>query len=82
MDGSCSNASPRDARGYRVEAALNALCQKTGARVACFVLEGLFYRPKERKYPNPVLGFAAKVAMLLVAVWAYVSSRLRDALAG
>jgi hypothetical protein len=68
---------PRDVRGYRVEAALNALCRERGARVVAFVLDGMFHRTKERKYGSPVLGFLAKVGMLLVAVWAYACSRLR-----
>lgn len=60
-------------RGYRVEAALNAFVKRHGLPVEEFVCPGLWHRQKEQKFPTPLQGFLAKVAMLATAVAAYVS---------
>ncbi len=68
---------PEDYRGYKVEAALNALCRDLGMRTRAFVCDGLFHRPKEEKEDSAVVGFLKKQWMLLTAVWGSVSYRLR-----
>jgi glycosyltransferase involved in cell wall biosynthesis len=68
---------PEDYRGYKVEAALNSVCNELGVPIIAFVCEGLWHRTKEEKFANPVEGFARKQAMLLTAVWGYASYRLR-----
>ncbi len=72
-----TSLSPKDYRGYRVEAALNSRAAELGERVEAYVLDGMFHRTKEEKHGNPVLGFAKKVAMLSVAVWEYLAYQLR-----
>jgi glycosyltransferase involved in cell wall biosynthesis len=71
---------PADVRGYRVEAALNALVQAKGLPVHSSVCDGLWHRTKEEKYATPLHGFVAKQAMLATAVWTYVAFRLRRSL--
>jgi len=68
---------PDDVRGYKVEAALNSLCNELGVHREAFVLDGLWHRTKEEKFANPVEGFARKQGMLLTAAWSYASFRLR-----
>lgn len=68
---------PVEARGYRIEAALNSLVAQRGGTVRAFVLDGLFHRTKEQKEDHAVVGFVRKVAMLTVAVWTYLAYRLR-----
>ncbi len=68
--------SPADVRGYRVEAALNSLAKDERLPVVRLVCDGLWHRPKEQKF-GPVRGFAAKVSMLLTAVAAYLTWRVR-----
>ncbi|MDP8937664.1 MAG: glycosyltransferase [Actinomycetota bacterium] len=67
--------TPDFVHGYRIEAALNSLAAERGLRVVNFVCPGLWHRPKERKL-GPVHGFAAKVSMLMTAVFAYVLWRV------
>jgi glycosyltransferase involved in cell wall biosynthesis len=66
-----------DLRGYRVEAALNALVAERELRRHDAVLPGLWHRRKEEKLANPVVGFLTKTAMLLTAVWSYVAFAAR-----
>jgi glycosyltransferase involved in cell wall biosynthesis len=68
---------PVDARGYRIEAALNSCVAEQGGAVRAFVLDGMFHRTKEEKETFALVGFARKVAMLNVAVWEYVAYHLR-----
>lgn len=68
--------TPADASGYRIEAALNSLAKDRDLPVVRFVCDGLWHRPKEQKF-GPVQGFAAKLSMLLTAVVAYLTWRLR-----
>ncbi len=68
---------PEDYRGYKVEAALNSLCASLNVRTEAVICTGLWHRTKEEKLASPALGFAVKQAMLLTAVWSYVSFRLR-----
>lgn len=65
--------APEEIEGYRIEAALNARAAELGLPVAAFVCRGMWHRTKEEKYASPMLGFAAKVAMLLTAVGSYLS---------
>jgi glycosyltransferase involved in cell wall biosynthesis len=62
-----------DLRGYKVEAALNALVAERDLQRHDEVLPGLWHRTKEEKLANPVVGFLTKTAMLLTAVWSYIS---------
>jgi glycosyltransferase involved in cell wall biosynthesis len=64
-------------RGYRVEAALNALVAKRGLRRHDEVLPGLWHRTKEEKLANPLVGFVTKAGMLLTAVWSYIAFAAR-----
>ncbi|GAA1809167.1 glycosyltransferase [Planosporangium flavigriseum] len=68
---------PVDARGYRIEAALNSYVAQRGGKVRAFVLDGMFHRTKEEKENIPLVGFARKVGMLSVAMWEYFAYRLR-----
>ncbi len=65
--------TPDEIRGYRIEAALNSRVADRGERTVSFVCDGMWHRTKEEKFPNPVEGYARKVAMLLVAMWSYVA---------
>jgi uncharacterized iron-regulated membrane protein len=56
---------------------LNSLVDERRLPVEAFVCEGLWHRTKEEKYPNPVVGFLAKQAMLLTAVSGYLVFWLR-----
>jgi glycosyltransferase involved in cell wall biosynthesis len=59
-------------QGYKIEAALNSRCADLGLERVAFVCDGLWHRTKEKKYPNRVVGFSAKIGMLAVAVWSYL----------
>jgi len=61
-----------DVRGYRVEAALNSLVARRGLARRDDVLDGLWHRTKEEKLASPVVGHAAKLAMLGSACWSYL----------
>jgi glycosyltransferase involved in cell wall biosynthesis len=61
-----------DVRGYRVEAALNSLVARRGLVRQDTVLAGLWHRTKEEKLASPVVGHAAKLAMLATACWSYL----------
>ena len=61
-----------DVRGYRVEAALNSLVARRGQARRDEVLDGLWHRTKEEKLASPVVGHAAKLAMLGSACWSYL----------
>jgi glycosyltransferase involved in cell wall biosynthesis len=61
-----------DVRGYRVEAALNSLVARRGLARRDDVLDGLWHRTKEEKLASPVVGYAAKLAMLGSACWSYL----------
>lgn len=66
--------SPEDIKGYKVEAALNSLCNEQDLPVTAFVCEGLWHRTKEEKDEvSPARGTLRKVAMLATATWSYVS---------
>jgi glycosyltransferase involved in cell wall biosynthesis len=67
----------KDVRGYAVEAALNSFCEEFHNPVVAFVCDGMTHRPKEKKYPNPVAGFIAKILMLLTAFNEYIAFPLR-----
>jgi glycosyltransferase involved in cell wall biosynthesis len=67
-----------DLRGYRVEAALNALVAERELCRIDQVLPGLWHRTKEEKLANPVVGFLAKTAMLITAIWSYAAFATRD----
>jgi glycosyltransferase involved in cell wall biosynthesis len=67
---------PADARGYRIEAALNSRVAEQGGAVRAFVLDGMFHRTKEEK-EGSALGFVHKLAMLSVAGWEYFAYWLR-----
>jgi glycosyltransferase involved in cell wall biosynthesis len=71
--------APADMHGYRIEAALNSAAKDRGLPVVRFVCDGLWHRTKEQKL-GPVQGFAAKIAMLLTAVFEYLAWRVRDRL--
>jgi polyisoprenyl-phosphate glycosyltransferase len=60
-----------DLHGYRVEAALNSLVARYGMVRRDRVLPGLWHRTKEEKLASPVVGHAAKLAMLATACWSY-----------
>ena len=62
-----------DIRGWKVEAALNSLVAQRKLPRLDMVCTGLWHRTKEEKFANPVAGFAHKQAMLLTAVWSYLS---------
>jgi glycosyltransferase involved in cell wall biosynthesis len=66
-----------DIRGYRVEAALNALVAQRSLRRRDAVLPGLWHRTKEEKLANPAVGFAVKTWMLVTACWSYVAFAAR-----
>ena len=66
-----------EVRGYRVEAALNALVAQRSLRRLDRVLPGLWHRTKEEKLANPVVGFAVKTGMLLTACWSYLAFAAR-----
>ena len=68
---------PADARGFRVEAALNSSAASRGSAVRAFVCDGMFHRRKEEKERSALVGFARKLAMLTVAAWEYLAFRLR-----
>jgi glycosyltransferase involved in cell wall biosynthesis len=68
---------PRDLHGYRVEAGLNSAARAEGVAVVRFVCPGLWHRPKEEKSRSRLRGFVEKVGMLLTAVLADASSRVR-----
>ncbi|HVR28400.1 MAG TPA: glycosyltransferase [Thermoanaerobaculia bacterium] len=68
---------PREASGYKVEAALNSLVAQRKLRRHLQVLTGVHHRMKEEKAKNPVTGFVRKVRMLLSACWTYVSFKFR-----
>lgn len=68
-----------DQQGYKIEAALNALCADLGERVESFVCEGLWHRTKEEKYPSAIEGFVRKQGMLLTVVAFYAGYRWRQA---
>jgi hypothetical protein len=70
-----------DIKGYRVEAALNALVAADDLRRCDAVLPGLWHRRKEEKLGNPVIGFLAKTWMLLTACWSYLAFVARRRLA-
>lgn len=61
-----------DIAGYRVEAALNSLVAQRGLVRRDTVLDGLWHRTKEEKLANPIVGHAAKLAMLASACWSYL----------
>jgi glycosyltransferase involved in cell wall biosynthesis len=63
--------APEDVAGYRVEAALNSLVARQALVRRDQVLDGLWHRPKEEKLASPLVGLAAKLAMLATAVWSY-----------
>lgn len=62
----------RDIRGYRVEAALNSIVAHQELTRIDHVLPGLWHRTKEEKLSSPLVGQAAKVAMLTSACWSYL----------
>lgn len=64
--------APADVAGYRVEAALNSLVARRGLVRRDQVLHGLWHRTKEEKLANPMVGHAAKLAMLATACWSYL----------
>lgn len=68
---------PDQIQGYRIEAALNSRCADLGLRRVSFVCPGLWHLTKEKKFGNPVVGFAHKVAMLSTAMIQYVVYRFR-----
>lgn len=65
--------SPRDIKGYKVEAALNAQAEERGLPTEAFIGDGLWHRTKEEKMENPAVGHLRKATMLGTAVWSYVS---------
>jgi hypothetical protein len=68
-----------DVRGYKVEAALNSLCDRAGLPTSAAVLPGLWHRTKEEKR-GIIRGFAQKQAMLATAMWSYVSFHVKHRL--
>ena len=68
-----------DQQGYKIEAALNALCADLEERVESFVCDGLWHRTKEEKYPSAIEGFVRKQGMLLTVVAFYAGYRWRQA---
>lgn len=64
--------SPKDVRGYRVEAALNMLVMRNDLTRVNRVLPGLWHRTKQEKLANPLVGYTRKVVMLASACWNYV----------
>ncbi|HEX5595723.1 MAG TPA: glycosyltransferase [Micromonosporaceae bacterium] len=70
---------PADARGFRVEAALNSFVAEQGGTVRAFILDGMSQRTKEQKETFALVGSARKVAMLTVATWEFLAYRLRRA---
>lgn len=69
---------PANARGYRVEAALNSHVARQSGRIRAFVLDGVFHRTKEQKESLAVVGFVRKVGMLSLAMWEYLAYWLRE----
>lgn len=68
---------PKDIKGFKVEAALNARADDLGLVRRAFICEGLWHRTKEEKDRiAPALGTARKIGMLLTAVWSYASYAL------
>ena len=68
---------PREASGYKVEAALNSLVAQRRLRRHLQVLTGVRHRMKEEKAKNPLTGFACKIGMLASACWTYIAYALR-----
>lgn len=69
--------SADDIRGYKVEAALNSLCNEHDLPTTAFVCDGLWHRTKEEKDEvSRAVGTLRKVGMLTTAVWSYVSYAL------
>jgi glycosyltransferase involved in cell wall biosynthesis len=66
-----------DIRGYRVEAALNALVARQDLVRVDQVLPGLWHRTKEEKLANPIVGFVTKLVMLTSACWSYLRMLVR-----
>lgn len=66
-----------DVTGYRVEAALNCRARDLGGPTAAFVCRGMFHARKEEKYPTPLQGSVAKLAMFRTAYSSFVRYRLR-----
>jgi glycosyltransferase involved in cell wall biosynthesis len=66
-----------DARGYRIEAALNSLVAERGGVDRAFVLDGMFHHTKEEKDSSALMGFAHKMGMFSVVAWEYLAYRLR-----
>lgn len=65
---------PKDTKGFKVEAALNARADELGLVRRAFICEGVRHRGKEQKAHNGLaVGLARKVAMLVTAVWSYAS---------
>ena len=62
-----------DIKGWKVEAALNSIVAQRKLVRRDMVSCGLWHRTKEQKFDSPVAGFAHKQAMLLTAVWSYLS---------
>lgn len=67
----------KEVKGYKIEAALNARCAELALAVHAFVCDGMWHRTKEEKSANRVVGFARKLAMLLVAIWSYATYSVR-----
>lgn len=70
---------PADARGYRIEAALNSHVARQRGVVRVFVLDGTFHRTKEQKESSAVVGLVRKIGMLSLAMWEFLAYRLRVA---
>jgi glycosyltransferase involved in cell wall biosynthesis len=66
-----------DARGYRIEAALNSLVAQQGGVDRAFVLDGMFHHTKEEKDSSALMGFVRKMMMFSVVAWEYLVYRLR-----
>ncbi|HEX9681949.1 MAG TPA: glycosyltransferase [Acidimicrobiales bacterium] len=69
--------SEDDIAGYRVEAALNSLVNHRHLRRYDVVCDGLWHRTKEEKFSSPMAGFLHKQAMLITAIWSYISFAMR-----
>ncbi|HEX5542858.1 MAG TPA: glycosyltransferase [Micromonospora sp.] len=68
---------PAEARGFRIEAALNSFVAEQGGTVRAFILDGMYHRTKEEKETIALVGSARKIAMLTVATWEFLAYRLR-----
>ncbi|MDX1657807.1 MAG: glycosyltransferase [Nitriliruptorales bacterium] len=65
-------------KGYKVEAALNSRADELDLEIDSFVADELWHRTKEEKHRHgPVVGSLRKVAMLMTAIWSYVSYQVR-----